>query len=69
MGKRKRFLHEYLNAYAPVAQETEGQLVWTEYLKPYVDFMKQDAYGTSYGIIRGTTGSVKNKNKVVIEAH
>jgi len=25
MKKNKQFLYDYLNAYAPVAQETEGQ--------------------------------------------
>ena len=69
MNKQKQFLHDYLNAYAPVAQETEGQQIWSDYIKPYCDFLKQDAYGTSYGILKGRTGSQKNSNKVVIEAH
>ena len=69
MKPNQQFLHNYLNAFAPVAQESAGQQVWCDYIKPHIDFMKQDAYGTSYGVIRGTTGFQKNSNKVVIEAH
>lgn len=73
MKKNKQFLYDYLNAYAPVAQETEGQQIWTDYIKPYVDFLKQDAYGTSYGVLRHKSKSgdaIKIKtHKVVIEAH
>jgi hypothetical protein len=28
MKKNKEFLYNYLNAYAPVAQESEGQQIW-----------------------------------------
>jgi putative aminopeptidase FrvX len=69
MKKNKEFLYSYLNAYAPVAQETEGQQIWSDYIKPHVDFLKQDAYGTSYGVLKGQAGSRKSANKVVIEAH
>ena len=50
MKKNKQFLYDYLNAYAPVAQETEGQKIWTDYITPFSDFMYTDAYGTSYGV-------------------
>lgn len=66
MKKNKKFLYDYLNAYAPVAQETEGQKIWTDYIKPYVDFLKQDAYGTSYGVVQSDKTA---PHKVVIEAH
>ena len=73
MKKNKQFLYDYLNAYAPVAQETEGQKVWTDYIKPYVDFLKQDAYGTSYGLLKRKLRRYEtlnvNTHKVVIEAH
>jgi len=67
MKKNKEFLKKYLNAFAPVAQETEGQMIWTNYIKQYVDFLKQDAYGTSYGILKSK--KTKSPLKVVIEAH
>ena len=68
MKKNKEFLYNYLNAYAPVAQETEGQTIWTKYIEPYSDFLYTDAYGTSYGVMKGTNEGSKTR-KVVIEAH
>ena len=65
MKKNKEFLYNYLNAYAPVAQEIEGQLIWTNYIMPYCDEVKQDAYGTAYGVVKG----YQTSQKVVIEAH
>lgn len=68
MKKNKQFLYDYLNAFAPVAQETEGQKIWTKYVKPYVDNIYTDAYGTAVA----TLLSKKNKladHDVVIEAH
>ena len=73
MKKNKEFLYNYLNAYAPVAQEAEGQQIWSDYIKPYVDFLKQDAYGTSYGVLKRKLRKYEtlnvNTHKVVIEAH
>ena len=66
MKKNKEFLYNYLNAYSPVAQEAEGQQIWSDYIKPYVDFLKQDAYGTSYGVVQSDSTA---PHKVVIEAH
>jgi len=68
MKKNKKFLYDYLNAYAPVAQEAEGQSVWTNYIMPYCDEVQQDAYGTAYGILYKSDGRVDPK-RVVIEAH
>ena len=65
MKKNKQFLYDYLNAYAPVAQETEGQKIWTDYITPFSDFIYTDAYGTSYGVVKG----YQTPQKVVIEAH
>ena len=69
MKSNKQFLYDYLNAFAPVAQETEGQQIWTDYIKPYVNFLKQDAYGTSYGVLKSKTKFNTDFQKVVIEAH
>jgi len=68
MKKNKKFLYNYLNAYAPVAQETEGQQIWIDYITPLVDEVKQDAYGTAYGVVYKSDGRV-DPRKVVIEAH
>lgn len=75
MGKSKpekklrsnEFLHNYINAYSPVAQEWEGQTIWMNYIRPYVDELKTDSYGTAYGILKGKKKS--EPYKVVIEAH
>lgn len=60
----KQFLYDYINAYSPVAQEGEGQTIWKNYVSEYCDEMHLDAYGTCYGILKGSGDS-----KVVIEAH
>jgi putative aminopeptidase FrvX len=62
--KSMGFLQEYLNTTSPTGFETAGQLVWTEYIKPYVDEIRSDNYGTAYGIINPDA-----KYKVVVEAH
>jgi putative aminopeptidase FrvX len=62
----KKFLKEYLNAFSPAGFEFEGQKIWIDYIKPFVDDIQVDAYGTAYGVINGKIGSAK---KVVLEAH
>lgn len=59
-----QFLEKYLNTTSPTGYETAGQLAWIEYIKPYVDEIKSDNYGTAYAII-----NPKAKYKVVLEAH
>ena len=67
----KKFLYEYLNAFAPVAQESEGQKIWKDYVMPFVDSMETDPYGTAYGVRRTARSGFNDKHvpKVVIEAH
>lgn len=59
-----KFLEKYLNNAAPTGYEWEGQKLWMEYLKPYVDTFITDTYGTAVGII-----NPEAKYKVVIEGH
>jgi hypothetical protein len=40
-------LEQYLNNASPTGFEAEGQKLWMEYLKPYVDTFITDTYGTS----------------------
>jgi endoglucanase len=75
-SKEREFLERYMNAYSPVAQEWEGQAIWSEYIKQYVQELKSDNYGTVYGIIKSeeqnsiVAANPKAKRfKVVIEAH
>jgi len=58
------FLEEYLNNAAPTGYEWEGQKIWMNYLKPYVDEFITDTYGTAVGVINPNA-----KYKVVIEGH
>lgn len=58
------FLENYLNTPSPTGFEWNGQKVWLDYLKPYIDGYQVDNYGTTYGIINPSA-----PYKVVIEAH
>ncbi|MDT0688110.1 M42 family metallopeptidase [Autumnicola psychrophila] len=58
------FLEKYLNNAAPTGYESEGQKLWMEYLKPYVDEFFTDTYGTAVGVI-----NPEAEFKVVIEGH
>ncbi len=62
--KSLQFLEEYLNNASPTGYEWEGQKIWMNYLKPYVDEFLTDTYGSAVGII-----NPKAKFKVVIEGH
>jgi len=62
--KSMDFLEKYLNNAAPTGYEWNGQKLWMNYLKPYVDEFITDTYGTAVGVI-----NPKAKYKVVIEGH
>ena len=60
----KEFLYNYMNNAAPTGYESSGQKIWLDYIKPFVDEVHIDDYGTAYGVI--------NPGKdfsVAIEAH
>ena len=59
-----KFLEKYLNNAAPTGYEQEGQKLWMDYLKPYVDDFITDTYGTAVGVINPDADF-----KVVIEGH
>jgi putative aminopeptidase FrvX len=58
------FLEKYLNNASPTGYEAEGQKIWMDYLKPYVDTFVTDTYGTAVGVINPSA-----EYKVVIEGH
>jgi len=62
--KSLNFLEKYLNNAAPTGYEWDGQKIWMDYLKPYVDEFITDTYGTAVAVI-----NPKAKYKVVIEGH
>lgn len=59
-----KFLENYLNNPSPTGFESEGQKLWLEYVKPYIDDYFTDNYGTVVGVI-----NPEAEYKVVIEAH
>ena len=58
------FLENYLNNASPTGHEAEGQKLWMDYLKPYVDTFITDTYGSAVGVINPDA-----PYKVVIEGH
>nr|HPN70127.1 M42 family peptidase [Saprospiraceae bacterium] len=60
----EKFLFEYLNNASPTGFENEGQKLWLEYIKPYIDEWQLDNYGTTYAVI-----NPEKEFKVVIEGH
>ncbi|NJB35905.1 MULTISPECIES: M42 family metallopeptidase [Croceivirga] len=62
--KSLAFFEKYLNNASPTGYEWEGQKIWMDYLKPYVDEFITDTYGTAVAVINPDA-----KYKVVIEGH
>jgi putative aminopeptidase FrvX len=58
------FFRNYINTPSPVGFEHTGQKLWIDYIKPFVDQIFTDPYGTAVGVINPTSDF-----KVVIEAH
>ena len=63
-SKSEKFLEAYLNNPSPTGFESDGQKLWLEYLKPYIDEYFTDNYGSVVGVI-----NPEAEYKVVIEAH
>lgn len=60
----QQFLKDYLNNPSPTGFEKEGQKMWLQYIKPYIDDHIVDPYGTIAAIINPGAPF-----RVVIEAH
>jgi putative aminopeptidase FrvX len=58
------FLADYINNPSPVGFEAAGQRLWINYIKPNVDEVFTDPYGTAVGVV-----NPGQPFKVVIEAH
>ncbi|SFR31176.1 Putative aminopeptidase FrvX [Robiginitalea myxolifaciens] len=58
------FFEQYLNNASPTGYESEGQKLWMNYLKPYVDDFITDTYGSAVAVI-----NPEAEYKVVIEGH
>lgn len=62
--KSVKFLEKYLNTASPTGFEQNGQKLWCDYIRPFVDKIELDYYGTACGIVNSEA-----EFKVVIEAH
>lgn len=62
--KATTFLEKYLNNASPTGFEAPGQKIWMDYIRPYVDEIDSDNYGSVYAVV-----NPKAEYKVVIEAH
>jgi putative aminopeptidase FrvX len=60
----EKFLNSYLNNASPTGFESPGQKLWLEYIRPFVDEVGLDNYGTAYGVI-----NPGKDFRVVIEGH
>ncbi|MBD3583091.1 M42 family metallopeptidase [Flavobacterium selenitireducens] len=58
------FMERYLNNASPTGYESDGQKLWMDYVRPYVDTFITDTYGTAVGVINPDA-----EFKVVIEGH
>jgi putative aminopeptidase FrvX len=58
------FFKTYINTPSPVGFESGGQRLWIDYIRPFVDDIFTDPYGTAVGVI-----NTEAEFKVVIEAH
>lgn len=58
------FLERYLNNASPTGYEAEGQKLWMDYIRPYVDTFITDTYGSAVGVL-----NPEAPYKVVIEGH
>lgn len=58
------FFRNYINTPSPVGFEYTGQKLWIDYIRPFVDDIFTDPYGTAVGVVNPS-----HPFKVVIEAH
>ena len=59
-----QFFRTYINTPSPVGFEANGQRLWIDYIRPFVEEIITDPYGSAVGVI-----NPENAFRVVIEAH
>lgn len=58
------FLRQYIDNASPVGFEATGQKLWMDYIRPYVDEIFTDSYGSAAAVI-----NPQAPFKIVLEAH
>lgn len=66
MSESRAFLLDLLSTPSPTGFETRGQRKWAEYLKPKVDAVESDAYGSAWATLKGADPKAPT---IMIEAH
>jgi len=61
----KSFLLDLLNTPSPTGFEVPGQRKWAHYVRPFVDRVENDAYGTAWATLTGMPGG----KRIMLEAH
>lgn len=61
----KSFLIDLLNTPSPTGFEVPGQRKWAGYVRPFVDKIENDAYGTAWATLTGPEGGPR----IMLEAH
>jgi len=61
----KAFLIDLLNTPSPTGFEVPGQRKWAHYVRPFVDRVENDAYGTAWATLSGKEGG----KRIMLEAH
>ena len=61
----KAFLIDLLNTPSPTGFEVPGQRKWANYVRPLVDRVENDAYGTAWATLSGKEGG----KRIMLEAH
>lgn len=64
----KRFLFDLLDTPSPTGFEAAGQRRWIDYVRPFVDAVESDAYGSAWAT-RNAAEPTGNAPTVFLEAH
>lgn len=65
-SKSKDFLVKYLSAPSPTGFEVRGQSIWAEYLRQFSDSVENDAYGTAWATLHGSSDTPR---RIMLESH
>jgi putative aminopeptidase FrvX len=66
MSAAHTFLFDLLSTPSPTGFEVRGQRKWVSYLKPVVDAIDSDAYGSAWATVKGSSAKAPT---IMFEAH
>lgn len=65
-NETKSFFFDLLDTPSPTGFETPGQRVWADYVRPSVDALETDSYGTAWATLTGTAADAP---RLMLDAH